>query len=776
MIRLIDARTTLPQHATQRWARRTAPITVFCIHHSVTPATATPEAIARGHMRRKSRPPGILYHYLIAADGTIWWVNEDALLTWHGHDWNVGLGVCLIGDFTTAQPTEAQLAAARWLYAEKQREYGPLRLVGHGEALRASTECPGRTWEQWRDQIVTERTSAMPTSGVSMQSHIVGWHMGNVREATDVDWQILQAVPPSSLCFLSRERFARAGGGRVPDLERVLAINPRCHMHVRPYLDPNTLGDRERPNYGAPIDRYIDDCRATMDELSSHIPAGQKHLRIYNEQNMPRWSQWEGFGERLTDMQRFNEVWLRTYDALKRHDPSWLIGWTPLTPGNRDVWFAGDPTGHYYLHGPAGCVGNPTAEQIAEAIRTGPCRESLMRADEFCAHVYIHEAADAFQAPWWGLRFTRYQRYFPKPMDIWITECGFPSRPHFHSWAGLALVGWYDQLRSHPAVKGTCQWMLGNWQGEAMWETDGRPRAEVQVLADYIRRPAPVRPIPAPAPIPSPAPSPTIPAAITAAGVSYRNAPNAAQMFSSPREMGIAAPRHSLRLFLVLHSTDGPRDAAFNWWANPANAARSSAHDLIDRDGVVWRCVPYNRTAHHAGSTSARMQGVPLGSTANVSNTNHASIGMELESGKAPAPAGYTERQLEAAVRHIAAIARELGIPRERWVTHTQVDPIRKPTCPRDLDVAAFWQRVERVLDPTAIDEAALGAWMGQHVLRVNPTTAFSVYARERAWEPRSDEHDWQGVRAQVWAGVNGKSYVVWARIGDWANVRHFET
>ena len=315
---------------------------------------------------------------------------------------------------------------------------------------------------------------------------------------------------------------------------------------------------------------------------------------------------------------------------------------------------------------------------------------------------------------------------------------------------------------------------------EPPWES--YDHGEHDMRAIFAALPAPVaQPQPAPvvpAPIPRPIVSPAImiPPIFGAEGVTYRTPPNAPQMFSSPRAMGIAAPDNKLRLFLVLHSTDGPKAAAFGWFASSANTTRASAHDVVGFDGIVHRCVPYSRTAHHAGSASARLPGVPVGSTGRVSNTNHASIGIELESGKAPAPAGYTEVQLAAAAKHMAALARTLGIPRERWVTHTQVDPIRKPTCPRDLDVAAFWDRVERALDPKAIDEKALAEWIAHYVWPVNPDAALARYALAQGWRARSDEHDWRGVRAQVWESAGGaQRFVVWARASDWSDVRHFE-
>ena len=142
----------LTQHATKRWEARTAPVDCFCVHHSATDAHITLEQIARYHVRDKDLP-GIQYHYVIGADGVIYQTQPDNLFTWHAQDYNTGLGVCLLGDFTAVHPTPAQIAAARWLLAEKRREYGEIPLVGHGEAPSAVTSCPGDTWLQWRGEL-----------------------------------------------------------------------------------------------------------------------------------------------------------------------------------------------------------------------------------------------------------------------------------------------------------------------------------------------------------------------------------------------------------------------------------------------------------------------------------------------------------------------------------------------------------------------------------------------------------------------------------------------
>lgn len=158
MVDLIDIRATLPQGGAgsdpDLWATRERPPDLVCIHHSATPATTTVEAIARYHVTAppdgKGRP-SICYHYVVAADGRIFWCNDDDLFTWHGNAGNTGLGVCLIGNFMEAPPPPAQLEAAAGLVAMLRHRYPGVSVVGHREV--GQTACPGDTWPQWRDQV-----------------------------------------------------------------------------------------------------------------------------------------------------------------------------------------------------------------------------------------------------------------------------------------------------------------------------------------------------------------------------------------------------------------------------------------------------------------------------------------------------------------------------------------------------------------------------------------------------------------------------------------------
>jgi len=296
-----------------------------------------------------------------------------------------------------------------------------------------------------------------------------GWHLGNVKPPTEADWQILQLVPPAAITFLTHD--GASPNGVLPEhVRRVLEISSGCACIMRPYYPA-----------GRALQDYIDDCRRDMDAYGPVIPAGQRIIQPFNEQNMPRWSQYEGFGDQTEDMPRFDDWFCQTYNALKAHDPAWRVGWTPLTPGNRDMWFPGDPTGvPYYMHGPEAAHEGASGEEIAAAVRSGPCRRSLELADVYLAHAYCDDPG-AIAAPWGGMRWASYLRFLPRPIEVYIAECAMWTA----SGAGhndLATIAWLRLIAGMDVVKGTTFWVLGSHWGN-QWAPDGRPRELVHRLA-----------------------------------------------------------------------------------------------------------------------------------------------------------------------------------------------------------------------------------------------------------------------------------------------------
>ena len=108
------------------------------------------------------------------------------------------------------------------------------------------------------------------------------------------------------------------------------------------------------------------------------------------------------------------------------------------------------------------------------------------------------------------------------------------------------------------------------------------------------------------------------------------------------------------RRFLVIHFTAGASaESSIDWWRSSKAA---SAHLVIDRDGTVFQCRPFNRTAGHAGVSEWRD---PV-TKEKFTNLNNCSIGIELANGGDAYPRKFSKLEpVRARHKH--------GGPEKEW-------------------------------------------------------------------------------------------------------------
>ena len=295
----------------------------------------------------------------------------------------------------------------------------------------------------------------------------IGFHLGNDTGIRASDWAIIERVRPRMIVLLPGYGLNAQPIGKN-EVRRILNIVPDCHIFLRPYVAPRQLAGREG------FLAYLNAMREAVLSWADVVPDGQRHWQLFNEPNMPRHNGWEGFGDTEPDMRRFAAWFCEAYRALKRCDGRALIGFSPLTIGNRDAWFASDPQGPYYMHGVAGCQPKLSEAALFSAIHSGPCIEALKLADEYYAHVYTHAQAgmtaeEIAVHPAYGQRHERYRLFLPRTKPLWITECGAPNKHHMDQ-PGMSngILTWLRALKN---VEGVAFWILGNnphWGGE-MW-------------------------------------------------------------------------------------------------------------------------------------------------------------------------------------------------------------------------------------------------------------------------------------------------------------------
>jgi len=210
--------------------------------------------------------------------------------------------------------------------------------------------------------------------------------------------------------------------------------------------------------------------------------------------------------------------------------------------------------------------------------------------------------------------------------------------------------------------------------------------------------------------------------------------------------------------FLVMHDTEGSLSATLSWFANPASEV--SAHDVINVDGAVYRCVTYDRAAWQAGGPTSKLN----------PGANLKSIGVEMVYPAAPASPPWPPAQLDAAVKHCREIVRAFAIARDHVVRHADIDPTRRSD-PRNFPWTWFLDNIYTEVNMANVQEAIRQqAWM-QAGLSYNPNAAFATFARaHNLGAPMGPETD---------TITDGRTYrwqrfalaIVFAELGHWDQI-----
>jgi hypothetical protein len=160
-----DISGTLPDHPTQAYPMRThADIKRIIIHHTATPANITVQRIAEFQVKNKGLP-GITYHFCITPEGKVYQTQYLETVSAHaGEHSQDSVGVCLIGNFTTASPPKPQLDATATLLAQLAAMLGLSadQIFGYSEIVK--TQSPGATWPKWKGPLLTEVRRLMSSS------------------------------------------------------------------------------------------------------------------------------------------------------------------------------------------------------------------------------------------------------------------------------------------------------------------------------------------------------------------------------------------------------------------------------------------------------------------------------------------------------------------------------------------------------------------------------------------------------------------------------------
>ena len=121
-----------------------------------------------------------------------------------------------------------------------------------------------------------------------------------------------------------------------------------------------------------------------------------------------------------------------------------------------------------------------------------------------------------------------------------------------------------------------------------------------------------------------------------------------------------------VRRFLVIHHTAGASAmSSIDYWREDGDSG-PEAHLVIDRDGTVYQCRPFNRQCGHAGKSSWADPNTGVTHT----NLNHCSIGIELANAGSDASALRWARK-QPGFQSVTARHKNGG-PEVEWECYTE--------------------------------------------------------------------------------------------------------
>lgn len=129
------------------------------VHHSASDPMTTPEQIHGWHLAKGWS--GIGYHFVIQGDGAVWTGRPIGTIGAHAYNFNTdSVGICVCGDFTTAQPSEAQMVSLVDLIKYIKEYYQTDLTVQRHRDVNA-TACPGNSFP-WDNLLARLTATAEP--------------------------------------------------------------------------------------------------------------------------------------------------------------------------------------------------------------------------------------------------------------------------------------------------------------------------------------------------------------------------------------------------------------------------------------------------------------------------------------------------------------------------------------------------------------------------------------------------------------------------------------
>lgn len=138
---------------------------------------------------------------------------------------------------------------------------------------------------------------------------------------------------------------------------------------------------------------------------------------------------------------------------------------------------------------------------------------------------------------------------------------------------------------------------------------------------------------------------------------------------------------------LVLHCTaGGSAQSSIRWLNRPGATGVASYHYVIDRDGTIYRMLPTDKVAYHAGDSWFPAEPTKMRQEKTVNGFSIGIAWANRNDGER-----LTEKQIESAEWLCRLFMQRYKIPPSRVVGHNEVSPRRK-TDPAPAVSMAHWR------------------------------------------------------------------------------------
>lgn len=155
-----DKRKSIRKHPTKKPSKRSLnQITHIAIHHSLT-TSGSAEAFANYHVGTNGWSV-MSYTYVVNRDGSIDWCSDYEVVTPHvGNHNKYSLGICMVGDFRTQNPTKEQYESTLWLVNYVQGKLpNKCKVWGHQNFKGYEWKnCPAIDMNKFREDVVNYKS------------------------------------------------------------------------------------------------------------------------------------------------------------------------------------------------------------------------------------------------------------------------------------------------------------------------------------------------------------------------------------------------------------------------------------------------------------------------------------------------------------------------------------------------------------------------------------------------------------------------------------------